>query len=166
MLKATNPFKVFAKNRELFFLALPAVLFLIVFKYIPMYGLVLPFKDFKPTLGFWGSPWVGFDNFKYLFSSADSWIITRNTILFNLVFIISGIVLSVFFALLLNEMSKRSVKFYQTALFIPYLVSWVVASYVFLALLDMDYGLLNVIIKFFKGEPVLWYNEPLPWIRY
>ena len=106
---------------------------------------------------------MGLDNFKFLFSSDAAWRITRNTVCLNFLFIITVLVLSIICALFLYQLSKRSVKTYQTVLFFPYFISWVVASYVVLALLDMDNGLLNSILKFFGQEPILWYNEPKYW---
>jgi putative aldouronate transport system permease protein len=106
---------------------------------------------------------VGFDNFKYLFS-VDAFTITKNALLMNGIFIVSLLVISLLFALLLFEVGNKYVKVYQTAFFFPYFISWVVASYVFLGLFDMEYGLLNSIIKIFGGESVLWYNEPNYWI--
>ncbi len=150
------------KNGELWLLALPGVLFFIIFNYIPLYGLVLPFKNYNITKGFLGSPWAGLNNFLYLFNG-DAWKITRNTIVFNAIFIVVGLVVAVAFALILFEMSARWVKTYQTILFIPYFLSWVVVSYVGTSLLDMKYGMLNKIIEFFGGEAMAWYMVPGYW---
>ncbi|MBQ7900393.1 MAG: sugar ABC transporter permease, partial [Clostridia bacterium] len=119
----------FKKNLPLTVLALPAVLFLFVFSYIPLYGLVLPFKNYDYSLGFFKSPWVGLENFKFLFNNDAVLIATRNTILYNVAFIILGLVFSVGIALMLYEMRAKFVKTYQTILFLPYFISWVVAAY-------------------------------------
>lgn len=153
----------FKKNKELFLLTLPGILFLCLFSYYPMYGLILPFKDFKYNLGLFKSPWVGFENFKFLFNSNSAWRITRNTVGLNTIFIVVLIVVSLGIALMLNEISRKSVKTYQTVLFFPYFLSWVVVSYVFLAILDMDHGLANQILKIFNVKEILWYNEPKYW---
>lgn len=162
-MKKVNELKEFKKNSSLFFLALPAVIFIFIFNYIPLYGLVLPFKNFKYDLGFLKSPWTGLENFKFLFTSPDAFRITRNTVVFNLLFIVLGTFVAVAFALMLYELSSGWVKFYQTIFFLPFFISWVVASYVFLGLLDMDYGLLNKILALLGTEPMLWYNEPKFW---
>lgn len=154
--------KHFRKNRELWLLALPGMLFFIVFNYIPLYGLMLPFKNYSITKGFFGSPWAGFQNFLYLFNG-DAWKITRNTIVFNAIFIVLGLVVAMSFALILFELSARFVKIYQTVLFIPFFLSWVVVSYVGSSVLDMKYGLLNKIIEMFGGQGLAWYMVPKYW---
>lgn len=147
----------------MFLLTLPAMVYFIIFKYIPMYGIILPFKDFKVSLGFFKSEWVGFKNFGYLFSNNDAFRITRNTIFMNLAFIITTTVVAIFFALILYELTSKYVKIYQTIFFFPYFISWVVASYVFLSLLDMDYGFVNKILMLFGKDPIAWYNEARYW---
>lgn len=159
----TKNVKKFIKFKELFFLSLPGVLFLFVFNYIPMYGIILPFKNYKYNLGFFKSEWVGFKNFKFLFNSDNAFRITKNVILLNSSFIIVNTLLSILFALLLYEMSKKSVKIYQTILFLPYFISWVVASYILIALLDMQHGFVNNILRVFGKSEILWYNEPKYW---
>ena len=144
-------------------MALPAILFLFVFKYVPLYGLVLPFKDYKLDLGFFGSDWIGFRNFEYLVRSKDVLIATRNTLLYNLVFIFLGMVVSVIIALLLFEVGRKAVKTYQTMLLLPYFVSWVVVSYVVTAFLDMEHGVFNSVITSMGGERIMWYNDPKYW---
>ncbi|HHV98931.1 MAG TPA: sugar ABC transporter permease [Clostridiaceae bacterium] len=151
------------KNGDLILLALPAVLYIFVFSYIPLYGLILPFKNYKYNLGFFKSPWVGFENFKFLFTSDMLYTITRNTILYNLVFIVLGGFVAVSLALMLFELSRRLVKIYQTVMFFPYFISWVVVSYIALAFLDMEHGLFNVILEALGKEPVLWYSVPKYW---
>lgn len=158
----SSTIKTFMKYRQLFILSIPGVLLLFLFSYMPLYGILLPFKDYKIDLGFWDSPWVGFDNFKYLFSQ-DAWRITRNTVLYNLAFIVVLLIVAVAFALMLNEMKRSSVKFYQTVLFLPYFLSFTVVSYIFLALFDMEHGLVNVILQWFGEEAVLWYNDAKYW---
>ncbi len=158
-----NTIKKLIKNRELFFLSLPGIIIIFLFSYLPMFGLILPFKNYRYDLGFWKSPWVGFDNFKFLFNSGNAWRITRNTVGLNFLFIIVTLLVSLIIALMLNELSKKSVKVYQTSMFLPYFISFVVVSYIFLALFDMNSGAVNGILKFIGKEPVLWYNEPKYW---
>ena len=155
--------KYFRKNCELTLLALPAIVLIFLFSYIPLYGLVLPFKNYKYNLGFFKSEWVGLENFKFLFSGSGIAVATRNTVLYNLAFIVFGTVAALAVALTLYELSSRCVKVYQTILFLPYFISWVVVGYVFSAFLDMNYGVFNSILKFFGKEPVMWYNDPSKW---
>lgn len=163
MLKCAVWFKDFQKNKELFLLSLLPLLIIFIFSYLPIFGIVVAFKDFRYDLGFWRSDWVGFQNFKFLLTSQDAFRITRNTLLLNSLFIITLLITSIGFALMLNELKRKYVKIYQTVFFFPYFLSWVVAAYVFLSLLDMDLGLVNNILKHFGIEPVLWYNEPSYW---
>jgi putative aldouronate transport system permease protein len=156
-------FKNFKRNSDIFFLALPAVLFIIIFNYVPLYGLILPFKNYKYNLGFFKSPWVGFSNFKYLFNNNGALIATRNTILYNLLFIVAGTVISVAFALMLYEFGRKFVRTYQTVMFFPYFVSWIVAAYLFMSLLDMQFGFLNKLLAVFEIDAVMWYNEAKYW---
>lgn len=153
----------FRKNRDLLLLALPGVLFIFLFSYVPLYGLIIPFKNFQYDLGLWRSPWVGFDNFRFLFNSEDVLRATWNTVSLNTAFIFLLLVVSVAFALMLNELSRKAIRIYQTTMFFPYFLSWVVVSYVFLGLLDMEHGLINNLLQSFGLEAVLWYNEPVYW---
>lgn len=155
--------KKFRKNLSLTVLALPAVVFMFIFNYVPLFGLILPFKNYRYDKGFWGSDWVGFKNFEYLFRSSDALRATKNTILYNIVFIFGGMIVSVSIALMLYEMSKRVVKVTQTFLLLPYFISWVVVSYAVRAFLDMDSGLINTIFAAFGKDPILWYNDAKYW---
>lgn len=163
-MKPKKKWKQFVRYRSIFFLTLPGIILIFVFQYVPLaLGLVLPFKDVNYRDGIWKSPWAGLSNFKFLFSSDTAWRITRNTVGLNFLFIITVLFFSVVCALFLYQLSKRSVKTYQTMLFIPYFISWVVASYVVFAILDMENGLLNSILQYFGKEPILWYNEAKYW---
>lgn len=151
------------KNAGLSMLALPGFLLIIVFNYVPLYGLLLPFKSYRYNLGIWNSPWVGFENFGFLFRGDVLYRVLRNTLLYNLTFIVLGTTLSVIVALLLYELSRRYVKTYQTILFIPYFISWVVAGFAFRSLFDMEYGVMNRLLVSMGKEPILWYSEPQYW---
>ncbi|WP_391571973.1 ABC transporter permease [Cohnella sp.] len=149
---------------QLLMLCLPALLLLLVFNYIPMGGLVVAFQDFRADMGFLGSEWIGLKNFEFFFASDTAWRITRNTVLYNAVFIVLGLLFSVGFAILLNEIGRRFwVKTYQTIMFIPYFLSWVIVSYMLFALLDSDLGFLNKIIQGLGYEAPSWYFEPKYW---
>lgn len=159
-------------DTELTILALPTSIWFILFCYLPMFGVILAFKDFK--LGgenflqsLFQSDWVGFGNFEYFFNLRDFPQILRNTILYNLVFIVLDIVLPVSLAIMISNIySKRASKVYQTLMFMPHFMSWVVVSYFVYAFLVTDKGLLNSMIQMFGGEKVNWYftKEPWPWI--
>lgn len=151
------------KSRGLLFLALPGTVLLFIFNYIPLYGLVLPFKNYRYDLGFFHSPWAGLSNFEYLFKGDTIVRIIRNTLGYNFIFIFLGTFISVVVALMLFELGRKSVKVYQTMMFIPYFISWVVASFALRALFDMEYGVLNKLLAAFGEDPVLWYNEPKYW---
>jgi len=151
------------KNAGLSMLALPGFLLIIIFNYVPLYGLLLPFKSYRYNLGIWNSPWVGFENFGFLFRGDVLYRVLRNTLLYNLTFIVLGTTLSVIVALLLYELSRRFVKAYQTILFIPYFISWVVAGFAFRSLFDMEYGVINRLLMTMGEEPILWYSEPKYW---
>ncbi|MFD6208773.1 MULTISPECIES: sugar ABC transporter permease [unclassified Peribacillus] len=151
-------------------MVLPGTIWLLLFSYLPMFGTVIAFKNFRyDPNGFFASilnsEWVGFENFKFLFNTNDAWIITRNTVLYNLVFIVVGLVLAVFVAIVLNELAnKRLSKIYQTGMLFPHFLSWVVVSYFVFTFLSVDRGLLNNILLWFGVEdPISWYNEAKYW---
>lgn len=153
----------FRKNKDLFFLSLPALLFKLIFNYLPLIGLIVAFKKFRFDKGIFGSQWNGFDNFRFFFVSDNAWRVTRNTVMYNGGFIIITLVCALILALLLNEMSGRAVKVYQSALFLPYFLSWVVVGYIVLAFLEQDRGLLDHVWRLFGQEPVNWYQEADRW---
>lgn len=155
--------RTFGNNLPFLMLSVPGIILLVCFRLLPIFGLILPFKNYTYDKGFLMSDWAGFGNFEYLFKSGNVMIATRNTILYNLVFIVTGIIAGVIIALLLCELTSRAVKVYQTVLFLPYFISWVVAAYVVKALLDVDNGLVNHIITAFGGEGVNWYGEKGVW---
>lgn len=161
--------KKILRNRALLLLVLPGTAWFLIFAYLPMFGSVLAFKDFRIHRdGFFASvlnsEWVGFKNFEYLFSTSDAYIITRNTILYNLALIILGLVISVSFAIILSELvNKRMAKLYQTGMFLPHFLSWVIISYFAFTFLSSDKGTLNHIITYFGGEPIMWYSEQKYW---
>ena len=144
---------------------LPGIILLFLFSYLPMFGIVIAFKNINMRDGILGSPWCGLQNFEYLFKSADAWLITRNTIGYNLVFIVVGTILNVSVAILMSLMvSRRMSKAYQTVMLMPYFLSFVIVSYLVYAFLSMDNGFLNRNILPMLGlDPVNWYTEPKPW---
>ncbi|MCH4886180.1 sugar ABC transporter permease [Acidaminobacter sp. JC074] len=164
MKEKTNIVKEFKKNPALFFMLLPGILVLLANNYLPMPGILLAFKDYNYTKGFFGSDWVGFDNFKYLFTSKQAFIITRNTILYNLTFILISVTIALALAIVLNELrSKKLAKLYQSIFFLPYFLSWVVVSYLVYSLLSSDQGVFNGILTSLGKEPINWYVEAKFW---
>lgn len=156
------------KNLKRYFpfmiMMLPGLLYLFINNYIPMFGMVLAFKDFKYNKGIWGSDWIGFNNFTYLFKTGDAWKITRNTILYNGAFIIIDMVLAVTVAILLNDIRKnRHKKLFQTFILLPYLISMVVVSYIGYAFMSNTGFINNTILSLLGIEPVSWYTTPKFW---
>lgn len=153
------------KFLPLYLMTLPALAYIFINNYIPMFGIVIAFKDYKATKGIWGSEWCGFSNFEFLFRSPDAFIITRNTILYNVAFIIIGTVLAIFVAILLNEVkSKVGKNIFQTCILIPYLVSMVVVAYIVYAFLSTGTGFINTGILAKLGKAgVSWYEKGEYW---
>ena len=149
----------------LFLIAAPGIIYLIINNYIPMAGLFVAFKKYNFMKGLFGSDWCGFENFKFLFATKDAWIMTRNTILYNLVFIIVGTVFAIAIAIMLCELGKRiRVKFFQAAFLMPNLLSWVVIGFIAFAFLSAETGFINkTILKALGHEPVTWYMEEGAW---
>ena len=155
----------FYRSLPLYLMFLPGAIYLFIDRYIPMSGLVIAFKKINWRDGILGSKWVGFKNFEYLFKTKDALNITRNTILYNLAFIVLGTLLSISVAIILNEITnKRMKQFYQTVILMPYLISIVVVSYLVFALLSSETGFINnTVLKAFGVDPVSWYTEPKYW---
>lgn len=131
---------------------------------MPLPGLVLAFKKYNAKKGIFGSANVGFKNFKYLFATKDAFVITRNTILYNVVFIIVNTVLAVFVAILLAEMTSKLKKTYQIIILLPFMISMVIVSYLVFGFLSNDNGFLNnTILKALGKEPVQWYMQKQYW---
>lgn len=131
---------------------------------MPLPGLVLAFKKYNAKKGIFGSKNVGFKNFKYLFATKDAFVITRNTILYNVVFIIVNTVLAVFVAILLAEMTSKLKKIYQITILLPFMISMVIVSYLVFGFLSNDNGFLNnTILKALGKEPVQWYMQKQYW---
>ncbi|MDY3919249.1 MAG: ABC transporter permease subunit [Candidatus Limivivens sp.] len=155
----------FSKSAPFFLIALPGILYILINNYIPMFGIFLAFKDYNFMKGVFGSDWCGFANFKFLFSTNSAWIMTRNTILYNLAFIVLGTVMAIFVAVMMCELGKRTrVKFFQAALLLPNLLSWVVIGFVAYAFLNADTGFINKTILAGLGiSPISWYTTKNAW---
>lgn len=149
----------------LYLLLIPGTLYILINNYIPMAGIVVAFKQYNFQKGIWGSDFIGFKNFEFLFKTQDAWLITRNTIGYNLAFIVIGTVMSVFVAILLNEVTSNvAKKLHQTAILLPYLISIVIVSYLVYGFLSFETGFMNLtFLKMFGIDPVSWYTDPKYW---
>ena len=161
--------RVTQDDLQLFLLSFPTAIWYILFCYIPMFGLIIAFKKYKvaPGKGFlWSlinnSPWCGLDNFKFLFSSNMKTTIAmfRNTVCYNIVFIVLNIIIPVALAVLISHLySKRLAKVCQTAIFLPHFLSWVVVGYFVYAFLATNEGLVNNVLIGMGMNPVKWYQK-------
>ena len=157
-------FKDVKNNLPLLALATPCIAWLIAFCYVPMFGIIIAFKDFRFNKGTFGSNWVGFKDFEFLFTTDDAWIMTRNTVLYNLAFIAIGLIFSISFAILYDALgSSKLNRINQTVAIFPHFLSWVVITFFGYAILSSDKGIANQIITKFGGEPINWYSEPKYW---
>lgn len=149
-------------DRQLLLMAAPSLIKIFIFSYLPMAGIVIAFQNYKPRTGFF-SEFVGFENFKYLVFSSNFYRILFNTLFLNLLFIATGLVVSVVLALLMYEISSRKyLRVAQTAFFFPYFISWTVAALILLSLLDSR-GLITSVIQALTGETVQFYMESKYW---
>ena len=170
-LRASGRFSKAKKTLMLLTMVAPGAIWLLLLRYLPMGGIILAFKNYKiypkdPTFlnNLIHSKWVGLDNFKFLFTTGDSWVMIRNTLAYNIVFIILGVIIPVAFAIMMSELSKKFVaKTYQTLMFFPYFLSWVVASYFLNAFIDAQYGLIPMAQRAAGETAVSWYTTPGPW---
>lgn len=155
----------FKRDFVLCLISLPALAQIILFRYLTLPFLIIAFKDFKPIQGIFGSEWVGLSNFRFLFGiTGKGWEITRNTVAYNAVFILVGTLFSIMLALMLAEIYRSAwVRFYQSALFLPNFLSWVVVGYAGYALFSTSSGTLNGTLTALGLEGIRWYQEPKFW---
>ena len=164
-------------NLEIFLLHLPTTLWYLIFCYLPMFGILIAFKDYKIKRGqtflwslIYNSPWAGFKNFEFLFKSSYFPIMIKTTVIYNIIFIILGIIIPVTLAILFNEIySKKLAKTCQTMMFLPHFLSWVVISYFIYAFLATDQGLVNNVIAKFgwgDGTKMNWYRNVTFWMYF
>lgn len=155
-----------ARQGALVAMTLPAVILLFVFNYIPLFGLVIAFEDYRPYQGVFGSAWVGLQNFFFLFQTSQALRATTNTLFLNAIFIVTTLVCSLAVAILLNEIRDRSPRLsnlYQAIMFFPYFMSYVILGYFVFAFLNADNGLLNHILLSLHLQPIDWYSSPQYW---
>lgn len=156
-------------NWPLFVMLIPGIVILIINNYIPMFGIVIAFKKYRFHGNFINSiiqsEWAGFRNFEFFFKTPYAYQITRNTILYNLVFIFLGLVIPVAFAIMLNEITnKKAAKVYQSLMFLPYFLSWIIVSYLAYSFFSIESGFLNRTVLASLGmDPIKWYFEPKYW---
>lgn len=153
------------KWTPIYLMMVPGALYLLINNYIPMFGLVIAFKQVDFQKGIFESPWIGFQNFQFLFQTKDAFVITRNTLLYNIAFIILNTVIGIVFAIFICDITwKAGKKVYQSAILFPYLMSWVIVGYIVYAIFAMQYGIANKsILPAFGMDPIMWYNDPKYW---
>lgn len=148
----------------LYLMLIPGAVYLMINNYAPMAGIVVAFKNYNYQKGIFGSDWNGIKNFTFLFKTKDAWTITRNTICYNLVFIILGTIAAITVAILLSEIKNtRAKKTYQTIILLPFLVSIVVVSYIVYGFLSTEYGLVNHLLQRFGSDKISWYSTEKYW---
>lgn len=156
--------KLTTRDWQLYSICALPILYVFLFKYVPMGGVLIAFKDYKFNLGIFKSPWIGFSNFEFFFKSDVFVQLIRNTLFNNILFIVFGIISAILLAILLFEVkSRNATKVYQTLLITPNFISWVIASYMVYAILNMNYGYLNQFLGIFGIEAVDWYSKPNAW---
>ncbi len=152
------------KHKALLAMALPGIILIFMFSYVPMYGAMIAFKRFDYVKGIWGSPWVGFDNFKFLFTNGKTFVrIVRNTLGYYALFTVVGTVCNVGLALMLHEcMFNRYVRFMHTIMIMPTFISFIAVTFIVQALLDNN-GVVNGVLMSMGQKKVLWYMKPNAW---
>ncbi len=154
----------FKRFIPIYIMMLPGLIYLFINNYMPLPGLVIAFKQYNARQGIFGSKWIGFKNFEYLFKTSDAWVITRNTILYNVAFIIVNTVLAILVAVVLSELNGRRKKIYQSAILLPNLISTVIIGYLVFSFFSVENGFVNnTILPLFGKEPVDWYSETKYW---
>ena len=150
------------RTLPLYLMMLPGLIYLVANNYLPMFGILIAFKKVNFSVGLLKSDWVGLSNFEYLFKTKDAFVMIRNTVLYNLAWIALGLVIAVFIAICMAEISSRkAAKVIQPIICFPSMVSAVILSFIVYAFLSETYGFLNTTI--FKNQPVAWYHTAKYW---
>lgn len=153
------------RHRTLYLMAIPGIVYFLVFKYAPMGGLVIAFQDYMPFLGIGGSPWVGFDHFVRFFTEDTFLLLLGNTVIVSLLLMVFSFPVPIILALLLNEVRSRTFKrSVQTIVYLPHFMSWVIVVSIFYVLLSTDGGAVNNLIVAAGGDPVPFLTDP-DWLR-
>ena len=155
----------FKQYIPLYLMLLPGAVYLFINNYIPMTGIVVAFKTYNVNDGIYGSPWAGLKNFEFLFGTNEAAIIVRNTLLYNVAFIIVNMVVGIILAIFISDVvNNRMKKLYQSSILLPFLISIVVVSYIVFALLSHENGMFNKTLLPLLGlDPVQWYNDTTWW---
>lgn len=149
------------KYKSLYLLMLPGILFLIIFRYIPLYGITIAFKNFQVKKGILGSDWVGLEHFIYLFGNRSFWSVLGNTVIMSFYKMLFGFPAPIILALVINELKNvKYKKMVQTFTYMPHFISWVVVAGIFLQLLSPGTGPINFVLKSFGLDPVYFLGDP------
>lgn len=147
-----------------YLIMLPGLIYLFINNYMPMPGLIVAFKQYNIKKGIYGSDWIGFKNFEYLFRTSDAFVITRNTILYNVAFIIVNTFMAIMVAIILSELYGKAKNFYQSAILLPNLISTVIIGYLVFAFFSVENGFINnTILPLFNKDSVDWYSKSQYW---
>ena len=156
-------FRYLWDNKLIILLALPGIVLIFLLRYVPMFGIVVAFEDFRAETGFL-SPWVGFKNFEILFGSPVIWRIVRNTLVLNVLFIAVGTIAAVGMALMINELGKPLFKkLTQSIMYLPFFMSWTVVAMILYGFLDYDSGMINNFLQGFGIDVLSFYEKPEWW---
>ncbi len=155
-------------NWQLFSLTVPGLIVLALFSYLPMFGIVLAFKDYVASDGIFGSEWVGFENFTVFFTGSGKWnefkMLLTNTVGLNVLYLAVNTIITIIMGMLLFELKNRlAIRVYQTIVFLPFIISWVGAAYAMKANLDVKYGIVNGLLENWGLSPISWYTQPQHW---
>lgn len=152
------------RDKALYLLLVPVAVYFLLFKYAPLFGEVMAFKNYRLADGIWNSPWVGLDQFRKLFTSRDFWQILRNTLLLNLYNLVFAFPVPIVLALMLNELRREGYKrLLQNLLYLPHFMSWIVLGSIVIAILSPSTGIVNAGLKLFGLEPIYFMASPFWW---
>lgn len=159
--KHRTTLRLLKKYKYLYLIMLPCIIYFIIFRYIPIYGITLAFKDYRIADGIMGSSWVGFKNFRELFAGTTFWSVVKNTIILSFYKMIFGFPAPIILALIINELKNvRFKKTIQTITYMPHFLSWVIITGLFLQILSPSTGPVNLIIKSLGFEPIYFLGDP------
>lgn len=163
--KKKNSFvKNLKKNKSLLLMIMPTVIFFFVMSYIPMGGIIIAFKAYNYRDGIFGSPWIGFENFRFFFIGGKAYRVTFNTFAYNIAFIFTGLIVNISAAIFLSELRNRYFKrICQSLLFLPYFISWVVVAAFVYNIFNYEFGVLNTFLKSIGKQPVNVHIMPAAW---
>ncbi|MGE5549723.1 MAG: ABC transporter permease [Bacteroidota bacterium] len=164
-MKSSNGFlHDFLKNKTLLVMLIPALVYIIIFSYVPLAGLVVAFKDYNYIDGLFKSPWNGIENFRFFFVSGKALLITKNTILYNISFLLTNTILNIGIAIMVAEMGGKFLKkIFQSMLFLPFFVSWVVVASFTYNIFNYEFGVINTLFRSLHIAPVDFYGTKWLW---